>query len=159
MGPIKCVKDCPDCQSAVQAAPACTTCQDHGVIGWTSGQTPESFDMGEAPCPDCTPSEPVAEVIHSAIGCVDWIASPHDLAKGTKLYAKRPALEWVVLPSHEVMSDLIAETIGGDTYDCTRVWSAWGVGTMSEDDFVPISHERISEMANAYINLFKELNQ
>ena len=26
----------------------------------------------------------------------------------------------------------------GDTYDCTRVWSAWGVGTMGEDDFVPV---------------------
>jgi hypothetical protein len=35
--------------------PACATCQDNGVIGWTTGQTPESFDQGEAPCPDCQP--------------------------------------------------------------------------------------------------------
>lgn len=31
----------------------CATCQGNGVIGWTTGQTPESFDQGEAPCPDC----------------------------------------------------------------------------------------------------------
>lgn len=31
----------------------CKTCQGYGVIGWTSGQTPESFDMGERECPDC----------------------------------------------------------------------------------------------------------
>lgn len=24
-----------------------------------------------------------------------------------------------------------------ETYDCQRVWSAWGVGTMSEEDFLP----------------------
>jgi hypothetical protein len=35
--------------------PACATCQDNEVIGWTTGQTPESFDQGEAPCPDCQP--------------------------------------------------------------------------------------------------------
>ena len=44
---------------AHQSAPdsVCKTCQDHGVIGWTSGQTPESFDMGERECPDCAPAE------------------------------------------------------------------------------------------------------
>lgn len=25
-----------------------------------------------------------------------------------------------------------------DAYYCTRVWEAWGVGTMSEDDFEPV---------------------
>ena len=33
----------------------------------------------------------------------------------------------------------------GDTYDCTRVWSAWGVGTMGEDDFVPVL-DRLDEL-------------
>jgi hypothetical protein len=65
----------------------------------------------------------------------------------------------VVLPTHDAVCDLIAETIGGDTYDCTRVWSAWGVGTMSEDDFVPVSQERIEEMADVYLNMMKALNQ
>lgn len=35
--------------------PRCATCQDNGVIGWTTGQTAETFDQGEAPCPDCLP--------------------------------------------------------------------------------------------------------
>jgi hypothetical protein len=27
----------------------------------------------------------------------------------------------------------------GDAYDCTRVWEAWDVGTMGEDDFEPLN--------------------
>jgi hypothetical protein len=67
----------------------------------------------------------------------------------------------VTLPSREVMRDLIAEVIGSDTYDCVRVWSAWGVGTMSEDDFVPLieSEERLHELADACLDKIKELNQ
>jgi hypothetical protein len=39
----------------------------------------------------------------------------------------------------------------GDAYDCTRVWSAWGVGTMSQDDFVQVSSDaaRVAEIADA----------
>ncbi|OLS61851.1 Lar family restriction alleviation protein [Pseudomonas putida] len=43
--------------SAEPSAPKCETCQDHGVIGWQTGQTPETFDQGDAPCPDCAPVE------------------------------------------------------------------------------------------------------
>lgn len=35
----------------------CNTCEDHGVVGYTTGQTPESFDQGEYPCPECHPTE------------------------------------------------------------------------------------------------------
>lgn len=38
----------------------------------------------------------------------------------------------------------------GSVYDCTRVWSAWSVGTMSEDDFVPTS-ERMGEFVAAVL--------
>lgn len=50
-----------------------------------------------------------------------------------------------------VLRDAIAEAIGLDTYDCTRVWSAWGYGTMSPDDFVPIvqCEERLQEIVDA----------
>lgn len=27
----------------------------------------------------------------------------------------------------------------GDTYDCTRVWEAWSVGTMTDEDFEPVT--------------------
>jgi hypothetical protein len=41
----------------------------------------------------------------------------------------------------------------GDAYDCTRVWHAWGVGTMSQDDFrlVAEDDERVAEIADAAI--------
>ncbi|MBN4937301.1 hypothetical protein JY409_04495 [Stenotrophomonas maltophilia] len=31
----------------------CGNCYGLGVIGYTSGQTPEQFEQGEYPCPDC----------------------------------------------------------------------------------------------------------
>lgn len=50
----------------------------------------------------------------------------------------------------EAIRDAVAQALG-DTYDCTRVWSAWGVGTMSEDDFYPVaeSEERLYEIVDA----------
>ena len=37
----------------------------------------------------------------------------------------------------EELRDLLAEGVAG-TFHCTRVWAAWGVGTMSQDDFEPV---------------------
>ncbi|WP_429499489.1 hypothetical protein ACQUFY_21710 [Robbsia andropogonis] len=49
--------------------------------------------------------------------------------------------------------DAISEAIGCSAYDCTRVWSAWGFGTMGSDDFAPIvdSEERLLEITDAAI--------
>jgi hypothetical protein len=43
------------------------------------------------------------------------------------------------------------ESALGEAYDCTRVWSAWGVGTMSQDDFTPVASDagRVAEIADA----------
>ena len=51
------------------------------------------------------------------------------------------------------IEDAVADAIGSCAYDCTRVWEAWGVGTMSESDFVPITDDksRVSEIAGAAI--------
>ncbi|WP_420140183.1 hypothetical protein [Sphingomonas sp.] len=38
----------------------------------------------------------------------------------------------------------------GDTYDCTRVWGAWSVGTMDQDDFVPVL-DRLDELIAAIL--------
>ncbi|MGN7160854.1 hypothetical protein [Sphingomonas sp. SAFR-052] len=35
----------------------------------------------------------------------------------------------------------------GDVYDCTRVWSAWNVGTMDQDDFEPVLN-RLDELVD-----------
>lgn len=55
----------------------------------------------------------------------------------------------------EKVRDAIAEALGGSAYDCIRVWSAWGVGTMGPDDFVPIAEDgdRIAEIADAAISV------
>jgi hypothetical protein len=48
--------------------------------------------------------------------------------------------------------DAIAEALGG-AYDCTRVWSAWSVGTMSQDDFALVAEDgdRLDEITDAVI--------
>lgn len=51
----------------------------------------------------------------------------------------------------EALTDLIAQGLSG-TYHCTRVWSAWGVGTMSENDFAPVDEsETPGELADAVL--------
>ncbi|MCO7641918.1 hypothetical protein NJI34_34685 [Pseudomonas sp. S 311-6] len=46
--------------------------------------------------------------------------------------------------------DGIAEALG-DAYDCMRVWSAWGVGTMGPDDFALVvdDESRLEEITDA----------
>lgn len=48
--------------------------------------------------------------------------------------------------------DAVAEALG-DAYDCTRVWSAWSVGTMDQDDFRLIADDsdRVTEIVTAAI--------
>lgn len=59
------------------------------------------------------------------------------------------------------LRDVIAQAIGSDAYDCTRVWQAWGVGTMSEDDFVPIvdQEDRLSEIVDACLEEIERLKK
>jgi hypothetical protein len=40
----------------------------------------------------------------------------------------------------DALRDAVAEGLGG-LYWCGRVWSAWGVGTMSQDDFTPADED------------------
>jgi len=52
----------------------------------------------------------------------------------------------------ETVRAAVAEALG-DTYDCTRVWEAWQVGTMGPDDFVLVAEDddRVAEIADAAI--------
>lgn len=51
----------------------------------------------------------------------------------------------------EALVDLIAEHLNG-TYHCTRVWEAWHVGTMSQDDFEPVDEsDTPGEIADAIL--------
>ena len=44
-------------------------------------------------------------------------------------------------------------------YDCTRVWEAWSYGTMTQDDFVPVT-ERLDdillEVLEQFVSIQKE---
>ncbi|AMG36283.1 hypothetical protein [Achromobacter xylosoxidans] len=52
----------------------------------------------------------------------------------------------------EAVMGAIADALG-NAYDCMRVWSAWSVGTMSEDDFRLVADDagRLGELADAAI--------
>ncbi|KVP75453.1 hypothetical protein WJ96_07025 [Burkholderia ubonensis] len=54
--------------------------------------------------------------------------------------------------AREQVCSAVAEALG-DAYDCTRVWSAWSVGTMSQDDFARVADDdgRVGEIADAAI--------
>jgi hypothetical protein len=41
-------------------------------------------------------------------------------------------------------TDTELDYILGDTYACTRVWEAWQVGTMTEDDFQAVTETEIA---------------
>lgn len=53
----------------------------------------------------------------------------------------------------EAVSEAIREALGG-ALDCNRVWSAWGVGTMSEDDFSQVADDpaRVEEITDAVLS-------
>ena len=54
----------------------------------------------------------------------------------------------------DALVDLIADHLSG-TYHCTRVWEAWSVGTMSEEDFEDVGEsETPSELADAIVARF-----
>ena len=64
-----------------------------------------------------------------------------------------PPAEGEVAELRKAVINAIADAIGSSAYDCSRVWSAWNVGTMGQDDFDPIveSEERLHKIADAAI--------
>ncbi|WP_285421716.1 hypothetical protein [Pseudomonas sp. efr-133-TYG-23] len=77
-----------------------------------------------------------------------------------ELYRAQPGPVAVALPDRDTLRDIIARAIGGDTYDCTRVWRAWSVGTMSDDDFLPVVDQeaRLYEITDACLEEFTRIN-
>jgi len=45
----------------------------------------------------------------------------------------------------------------GDAYDCERCWSAWGWGTMGEEDFTLVAEnpDRVAEITDAVLDAVK----
>ncbi len=81
---------------------------------------------------------------------VPLFATPHTEAKPAK-----DAVDAAIPLDKEELAQLIAEHLGG-TYHCTRVWEAWNVGTMSQDDFEPVDEsETPTEIADAVIDAIR----
>ena len=81
---------------------------------------------------------------------------------GDPVPAMRRALEPVAElddQRREAVHQAVAEALGSGAYDCTRVWSAWQVGTMGEDDFVPVAEDpdRVAEIADAAIEAIRAI--
>lgn len=55
--------------------------------------------------------------------------------------------------AREELRDKVANLLADD-YACTRVWEAWQVGTMTQDDFEPLSE---TERADEIVALFDTL--
>lgn len=72
-------------------------------------------------------------------------------------YRTFKAAEGGVVDRRDSIRDAVAAAIG-EAMDCTRVWSAWDVGTMSQDDFQMVAEddERLEEIVDAIINAMKE---
>ena len=54
----------------------------------------------------------------------------------------------------EAVTNAIEKVLDGQgALHCTRVWEAWGYGTMSEDDFSPVTNdaEAVNEIASAVL--------
>ena len=47
-------------------------------------------------------------------------------------------------PTREALAEIVRSHLTS-TYHCTRVWEAWHVGTMTEDDFEPASESDMAE--------------
>lgn len=104
--------------------------QDDSNAGVVMGFTPEGLALVDYPCEGNTIS----------------------LEEGMLLYAASGAAPKAQEPlSKEALTDIIAAGLGL-TYHCTRVWSAWQVGTMSEHDFEPVDgSDTPAEIADAII--------
>lgn len=97
---------------------------------------------------------PIAAKTH---GAWDGLELLDELPDGTELYAHppRPQADAGAAPAvdREKLIDAIADGLRG-TWHCTRVWEAWHIGTMSQDDFVPVDEsETPSEIADAVLSM------
>ena len=71
----------------------------------------------------------------------------------------RPAAPAAPEPG-EVQRDAVIAAVTealGNAYDCLRVWEAWSVGTMGQDDFALVAEDsdRVAEIADAAIEAMR----
>jgi hypothetical protein len=67
--------------AAPPAQAVCSNCDGAGAVPYTFGQTPEQFEQGEYPCPECTPAQGIdlGQLRKLAQGWIDHAArAPRD---------------------------------------------------------------------------------
>jgi hypothetical protein len=104
--------------------------------------SPSADSVGLKPCPFC--GGPAKLTAHKVEPCVYCLACNFTMGASkvaaVERWNSRPSATSLASEAGDLSAERLAELFAqmlGDTYHCTRVWSAWGVGTMSEDDFEP----------------------
>lgn len=74
-----------------------------------------------------------------------FFAEGHERASKHEVFEieveESPVQEMAPMPTErDELRDALAEVLG-DVYVCSRVWEAWNVGTMTQDDFSPASED------------------
>ena len=62
------------------------------------------------------------------------------------------------MTSSESLRDRLTETLGSElncSYDCSRVWEAWSVGTMSQNDFSPVD-DRLGDIVDSVMAVVED---
>ncbi|SOY79976.1 hypothetical protein CBM2599_A120541 [Cupriavidus taiwanensis] len=97
------------------------------------------------------------DLVRRAISAIDNLlgsATPNHSGAAAEMVASQSA-EPVALTDEqrEKVCEAVAGALG-DAYDCMRVWSAWGMGTMGRDDFALVAEDasRVAEIADAAID-------
>lgn len=88
----------------------------------------------------------------SEAGRVMWL---HNFeGQDSNAQPKQPCAVVVPEDVRERLCDALSEALG-DALDCMRVWSAWGVGTMSQNDFQLVTDDpdRIEELVDAALSV------
>ncbi len=85
-------------------------------------------------------------------GCMELARAERDaLAEELKAMRERSGAAEI---DREKVRDAIAEALGDMIFCCTRQWSAWGYGTMSQNDFVLASEDDgiLDELTDAAVS-------
>jgi hypothetical protein len=130
----------------------------------TVGEIAAISSRAEAWLRDNPPGQPVAIEprgcpMPGACSCVEPTPPAPELGDAARPATSLAPVAELNDQQREAVHQAVAEALGSGAYDCLRVWSAWGVGTMGPDDFVPVAEDsdRVAEIADAAIETIRAI--
>jgi len=94
------------------------------------------------PSPQPAAKRPNCRDVPPGNGFCDMCAAGHyERCRYVVPLSQSAAIERLTEDQRMTLRDVIADSLGSTAYFCTRVWEAWNVGTMSRDDFHPITED------------------